>query len=67
MAKKDKIRDNYLENKGIKVLRFTDTDVLKNIEGVGEKILSVLKISEWGIYVTPLNLPLRRGEIMFLF
>lgn len=35
---KDKIRDEYFESLGLKVLRFTNLDVLKNINGVLEKI-----------------------------
>ena len=35
---KDKIRDDYIKGKGIKVLRFSDREVLKNIGGVIEKI-----------------------------
>jgi very-short-patch-repair endonuclease len=36
---KDKRRDRHLNNLGIKVLRFSDTDVLTNISGVVENIL----------------------------
>ena len=36
--KKDKIRDEYFENLGLKVLRFTNLDILKNLNGVLEKI-----------------------------
>jgi len=36
--KKDKIRDEYFESLGLKVLRFTNLDVLKNLNGVLEKI-----------------------------
>lgn len=32
----DKIRDNTMNSLGLKVLRFTNTDVLSNIEGVIE-------------------------------
>ncbi len=32
-------RDRYMETRGFRVLRFTDTDVLKNIEGVVERII----------------------------
>ena len=39
ILKADKRRDQYLENNGLKVLRFTDIDVLTNIEGVFEVIL----------------------------
>jgi very-short-patch-repair endonuclease len=34
----DKLRDDYLSSIGLRVLRFTNTDVLKNIEGVVTKI-----------------------------
>ena len=36
---KDKIRDEYLENCGLTVLRYNDYDVLTNISGVVENIL----------------------------
>ena len=36
--KKDKIRDEYFESLRLKVLRFTNLDVLKNLNGVLEKI-----------------------------
>ncbi len=35
---KDKIRDKCLKGLGLKVLRFTNLEVLKNINGVVEKI-----------------------------
>lgn len=35
---KDKIRDGYMQDYGLKVLRFTNIEVLKNIKGVVEKI-----------------------------
>ncbi len=37
-AEYDRIRDEYLESLGLKVMRFTNSEVLKNIEGVVEKI-----------------------------
>lgn len=40
--KKDKIRDNYLDGLGFRVLRFSDKDVFKNIEGVLQKIFDHL-------------------------
>ena len=40
--KKDEMRDNYLKHFGFTVLRFSDRDVLKNIEGVLEKIYEFL-------------------------
>ena len=35
---KDEVRDKYFESLGLKVLRFTNIDVLKNINGVLERI-----------------------------
>ena len=35
---KDKIRDDYLREQGLKVLRFSDRDVFENITGVVESI-----------------------------
>ena len=40
--KKDKIRDHYLTAQGLVVLRFTDIDVIKNIDGVLDVIMSHL-------------------------
>jgi very-short-patch-repair endonuclease len=39
MAHKDKKRDEYLSNLGLKILRFTDTDVLVNTDAVLDNIL----------------------------
>jgi len=39
---RDMLRDEYLRGIGIKVLRFSDRDVFKNIEGVIEEILGNL-------------------------
>jgi len=41
--KKDAIREQYLDSLGFTVLRFSDREVLKNIEGVIEKIYDHLK------------------------
>jgi very-short-patch-repair endonuclease len=35
---KDAVRDNYLNEQGILVLRFSDIEVLKNLDGVLERI-----------------------------
>jgi len=35
---KDEIRDSYFESLGLKVLRFTNLDILKNLNGVLEEI-----------------------------
>lgn len=34
----DRIRDNFLEDQGLTVLRFSDKEVLRNIDGVIEEI-----------------------------
>ena len=39
---KDRIRDEYMNSVGLKVLRFSDIDILKNIEGVVMTILQHL-------------------------
>ena len=41
--KKDQERDRYLQSLGLTVLRFSDIDVLKNIDGVIERIHEHLK------------------------
>lgn len=40
--RKDKIRDAYLKNMGLKILRFSDRDVFKNLIGVLERIYEEL-------------------------
>jgi very-short-patch-repair endonuclease len=39
----DEERDEYLKSKGLKVIRFNDIEVLRNIEGVVEKILENMR------------------------
>ncbi|MDD5167266.1 MAG: DUF559 domain-containing protein [Syntrophales bacterium] len=53
--KKDQERDRYLRTLGFAVLRFSDIDVLKNIDGVVERIYEYLKI--------PLT-PFKKGGII---
>ncbi len=36
--KKDKIRDDYMRKQGLKVLRFSDREILENLNGVIERI-----------------------------
>ena len=43
--KKDQERDRYLQGLGLTVLRFSDIDVLKNIDGVIERIHEHIKFS----------------------
>ncbi len=43
--RKDQERDAYLQNLGLTVLRFSDLDVLKNIDGALERIYEHLKSS----------------------
>ena len=40
--KKDEIRDKFLAGLGFRVLRFSDRDILKNINGVIDEILKYL-------------------------
>ncbi len=54
----DRIKDEHMISLGFKVLRFTNTEVLTNIEGVIERIIE--NISEDKI---PLSPPLRKGEV----
>ncbi len=42
--KKDERRDDYMENLGLKVLRFSDRDVLKNLQVVLEVIWENLNL-----------------------
>jgi len=40
-AEKDSIRDAYLEEKGYRVVRFSNADVMTNLDGVVEMIISL--------------------------
>lgn len=48
----DQTRDAYLEGEGFRILRFWNSDILKNPDGVAEAILAALE--------TPLSQPLSR-------
>jgi len=52
----DRIRDEYLSSLGLRVLRFTNADVLTHIEGVIESI------EEEIVGKIPLSPPLVKGE-----
>ncbi|MDD5039414.1 MAG: endonuclease domain-containing protein [Dehalococcoidales bacterium] len=54
----DRIREEYVSSLGLKVLRFTNAEVLKNIEGVVEHIEE--EMSE----KIPLSLPFSKGETL---
>jgi len=54
--KKDQERDRYLQKLGLTLLRFSDIDVLKNIDGVIERIHEHLKSS----FLPP---PLLKGKL----
>ncbi len=59
--KKDKIKQQALEQAGFTVLRFTDNDVLHNIESVRQQILFMVeKIEEQKNVSSPVP-PLRGG------
>ena len=53
----DRIRDEYLSSLGLMVLRFTNTDVLKHVEGVVERIEQEMSLRE-----IPLSPPFVKGE-----
>ncbi len=56
IQEQDKTRDHFLENKGIKVLRFLNPDIMNNLNGVLRAILDEINL-------TPsLILPLGKGE-----
>jgi very-short-patch-repair endonuclease len=40
--RKDRIRQRYIESLGVQFIRFSNSEVIENIEGVLEKILSIL-------------------------
>ncbi|MFC1949254.1 endonuclease domain-containing protein [Chloroflexota bacterium] len=48
----DRVRDEYLSSLDLRILRFTNNDVLTNIDGVVERIGEEI----------PLSPPLRKGE-----
>jgi very-short-patch-repair endonuclease len=58
--KKDQIRDEYMVKNGLHVLRFTDTDVLTNIDGVLENLFQYLGLND---DKTPFSPPLQRGRV----
>ena len=60
MTEDDRIRDEYMSSFGLRVLRFTNTDILTHIDGVVESILENMEVLEEKI---PLSPPLRKGEI----
>ncbi len=40
--RRDKVRDDYMKNLGMKILRVLDREVLKNLHGVVERIYEIL-------------------------
>jgi very-short-patch-repair endonuclease len=40
--KKDRMRDNYLKGLGMQILRVSDREVFKNLEGIIEKVYEIL-------------------------
>ena len=58
MTEYDRIRDEYLIGLGLRVLRFTNTDVLMHTEAVVESIVENMRVSEEEI---PLGPPLQKG------
>ncbi|MDB9823335.1 endonuclease domain-containing protein [Deltaproteobacteria bacterium] len=64
--KRDHMRDSYLQQHGLKVLRFSDRDVLMNISGVQQKIYEeikgCLKINTKTNETPPQSSPKREGR-----
>jgi very-short-patch-repair endonuclease len=42
---RDNQRDEYLRNLGLRVLRFTNEEIMENINGVVEEIINVLNVT----------------------
>ncbi len=59
VAQYDRIRDEYLSSLGLRVLRFTNSNVLTHIEGVIESIEEGMELEQ-----IPLSPPLRKGETL---
>ncbi|MDP2912637.1 MAG: DUF559 domain-containing protein, partial [Candidatus Omnitrophota bacterium] len=57
--KRDEARTKTLSEYGVRILRFSDLDILNNIEGVYEVIC---KETERGNNPSPHPSPLKRGE-----
>ncbi len=55
MTEYDRIRDEHMRGLGLRVLRFTNIEVLANIEGIIESIIENMQ-------EIPLSPPLRKGE-----
>ena len=53
----DQIRDKWLQNKGYKVIRFWNNDVLKNTDGVIRRIIEEMSPS-------PLSPPFKGGDVL---
>ena len=60
MTEYDRIRDEFLSSLGLRVLRFTNPDVLTHIEGVIESIEE--NMEEISLEKIPLNPPFSKGE-----
>ena len=59
-AEYDRIRDEYMSSLSLRVLRFTNTDVVKRIEGVVESIIE--NMEEEIPEEIPLSPPFQRGR-----
>ena len=58
--KADETRDTYLKDQGFTVLRFWNSDILSNIDGVGEAVLDAIKNSAAQMRGDPTPQPLSR-------
>ena len=56
------MRTGRLAKYGVQILRFSDLDILNNIEGVYAVILKAVGERKGGIAPSPLSSPLTNGE-----
>ncbi|KPJ73830.1 hypothetical protein AMJ52_03010 [candidate division TA06 bacterium DG_78] len=58
---RDKIREKYLKKSGLRILRYSNSDILNNLDGVLHDILRQLQINNSSPYPSP-----QRGEGILL-
>ncbi len=64
--KQDEARDAYLKTQGFNVLRFWNSDILANIDGVAETIIASTRNSAAQTCGDPTPNPLPQGERAFM-
>lgn len=59
---RDVKRDLFLKTLNIDTLRFTNLDIVENLEGVMEKLYKFVELKSNNLNLTPSNSPLKGGE-----